>query len=270
MENLDLKKLEAAYDRALTLEKAGDLDSSAEAWREVLALDPSDHSGAAVRLASMGRGDPPAKAPEAYVMTLFDQTAEVFDEVLVDHLGYSVPGQLRQLLEERGIAAVARVLDLGCGTGLTGAALRDIAGYLVGADISENMVAMAWDRGIYDELYIGEAVQFLDEEDGEPWCLVTATDVIPYFGDLEPIVLAAARVIATGGYLAFSTETLLDATLADRDWIVGPHRRFAHRASYIHSVLERAGFAQVESRSIIVRYENGEPIAGLLVLARKG
>jgi predicted TPR repeat methyltransferase len=40
--------------------------------------------------------------PEAYVTTLFDQHAEVFDKVLVEDLGYHVPLLLRQRLIELG------------------------------------------------------------------------------------------------------------------------------------------------------------------------
>src|SRR5690606_13341208 len=164
MANLDLERLEEAYNRALALEKAGELDRSAEEWRNVLAIDPLDHGGAAVRLASMGRGEAPDKAPDAYVATLFDQTAEVFDEVLVGQLGYSVPQQLRLVLDHLQPGQTGRVLDLGCGTGLMGEELRDMAGHITGVDISENMVAIAWEREVYDDLFICEAVQFLEEE----------------------------------------------------------------------------------------------------------
>ncbi|MGO8617686.1 S-adenosylmethionine-dependent methyltransferase, partial [Rhizobium ruizarguesonis] len=76
------------YNRALALEKAGDIDAAVAAYHEVLALDPASHGGAAVRIAAMGRGDTPVKAPDAYVETLFDQHAEVFEAVLVEQLGY--------------------------------------------------------------------------------------------------------------------------------------------------------------------------------------
>lgn len=46
----------------------------------------------------MGRGAVPLKAPDAYVSTLFDQHAEMFDTILVDQLGYDVPLQLREML----------------------------------------------------------------------------------------------------------------------------------------------------------------------------
>ena len=93
---IDEKKLAKAYNRALALEKEGRLAEAAEAYREVLALDPEDHGGAEVRLAATGFGDTPLKAPGAYVETLFDQHADDFEDILVEQLGYCVPMTIRQ------------------------------------------------------------------------------------------------------------------------------------------------------------------------------
>ncbi len=124
---LDQEALAEAYNRALALEKAGDFDAAAKAYEEVLQIDPDDHGGAAVRLASMGRGAVPLKAPDAYVATLFDQHAEMFDTILVDQLGYDVPLQLREMLLEMDDAFNAeRMLDLGCGAGLSADALPNL------------------------------------------------------------------------------------------------------------------------------------------------
>ena len=103
MSNVDEKKLAKAYNAALKLEKAGKREEAAAAWREVLVMDPEDHGGASVRLASLGFGDTPDRAPEAYVTMLFDQHADVFDKVLVEDLGYHVPLILRQRLMDIGV-----------------------------------------------------------------------------------------------------------------------------------------------------------------------
>src|SRR6478609_5888270 len=96
---IDEDALAEAYDRALALEKSGDVEAAVKAYAEVLAIDPEDHGGAAVRIASMGRGETPDKAPDAYVATLFDQHAEVFEYVLVEQLQYHVPMMVRQRLQ---------------------------------------------------------------------------------------------------------------------------------------------------------------------------
>src|SRR5690606_6687212 len=121
----------------------------------------------------------------------------------------------------------------------------------------------------YDDLYICEAVQFMEEEDGEPWDLVTATDVIPYLGDLRPFLSAAAAIVAPGGYLAFSTEPLAPEAFGGRGWTVGPKRRFAHQEDYVRAALDACGFDVAALEAIVVRMESGEPVHGHLYLARR-
>lgn len=270
MRKLDEKALAKAYNRALKLEKAGDLDGAAEAYAEVLRIDPDDHGGAAVRLASIGRGVVPPKAPDAYVQTLFDQHAEMFDTILVDQLGYDVPLQLRDMLLARSPSAhFARVLDLGCGTGLSGDALHDVADHKTGVDISENMVEIAYEKGDYDALFVGEAVRFLDTTEGPAWDLIVATDVLPYMGELDAFFAGVGRHLSRGGTFAFSSETLPDETFAGRPFMVGSYQRFAHSAVYVRQMLEKNGMECVESADIVVRQEQGQPVPGHLMLALK-
>ncbi len=268
MKKIDEEALAEAYNRALALEKSGQFDAAAAAYREVLALDPEDHGGAAVRLASMRRGETPEKAPDAYVATLFDQHAEVFEDVLVDQLGYAVPVLVRQRLQTLELGPFGRMLDLGCGTGLTGGTLRDMAEDITGVDLSENMVEVAHEKDLYETLYVAEAVDFLDDNDDEPFDLITATDVLPYVGALEPLFFGAADNLNTGGLFVFSSETLPAEAFAGGGFVVGPHQRFAHAESYLRDRLEATGFDLVEITDITVRMEEGDPIAGQLVIAR--
>ncbi|PYE86415.1 class I SAM-dependent DNA methyltransferase [Phyllobacterium leguminum] len=270
MSEFDEEALAEAYNRALGLEKAGDLDGAALAYAEVLKIDPDDHGGAAVRLASIGRGAVPQKAPDAYVATLFDQHAEMFDTILVDELGYDVPLQLREMLLTRDEDAdFARMLDLGCGTGLSADALDDVADHKTGVDISENMIEIAHEKGDYDALFVGEAVRFLQETEGPAWDLIVATDVLPYMGELDAFFAGVGKHLAPGGTFAFSSETLPNEVLGDRPFMVGPHQRFAHSAAYVHRMLEANGMECTECAKIVVRAEQGKPVPGHLMLAVK-
>lgn len=264
-----MEALEEAYDRALAHEKAGRLDEAATAWREVIAIDPDDCGGAAVRLAALGRGETPAKAPDAYVATLFDQHADAFESILVDQLGYRVPEMLRDAVDALEAGPFGRMLDLGCGSGLTGEAFADLAGHISGLDLSQNMVEIAGESGTYAELYVGEAVRFLREWDGARWDIVTATDVLPYMGALEAFLALAASRLNGGGLFGFSSETLPAAVMAGRDYAVGPGHRFAHAQDYVTGLLAANGLAVVHLTPITVRHEEGAPVPGHLVIARK-
>ncbi|MCI5073764.1 methyltransferase domain-containing protein [Oricola sp.] len=275
-----MERLSEAYDAALEMEKAGESEKAATLYRTCLEIDPADTCGASVRLAAMGLGDAPDKAPDAYVATLFDQHAEVFDDILTGDLGYAVPMQLAGIFGQEPDLHFARMLDLGCGTGLSGMTLGPFCEHATGVDISENMVDMADERAVYDALFVNEAVHFLEEwekarstDDGAdyaPFDLVVATDVLPYVGALEPLFAGVAANTGPGACFAFSSETLPGDAFAGKSWRVTPNQRFAHSADYLKACLERFGFARISAFDpITVRSEQGEPIPGWLVIAWK-
>ena len=259
----DPDALGALYDEARAAEDGGDIRRAEELFRRCLALDPADHCGVALRLAAYGLASP-ERAPPAYVATLFDQHAEAFDDILVRRLGYDVPALARALVgSQREIAPQTRLLDVGCGTGLVGAAFADVAGAIIGLDLSEEMLALADARGVYDDLYVGDAAEFMASWDEAPFDLVVAADVWPYLGDLIPFARSAASCLAPGGLLVASTER------AEEGWRVTPTQRFAHSLETIGAVLDAAGFDLLASQPIVVRHEEGAPVEGDLLLARR-
>lgn len=269
MAKIDEEALAEAYNRALALEKSGDIDAAVKAYAEVLDIDPEDHGGASVRIAALGRGDAPPKAPDAYVETLFDQHAEAFEDILVEQLGYAVPALVRQRLQTLGLGPFKRMLDLGCGTGLTGGTLRDMVDDITGIDISENMVELAHEKDLYETLYVAEIEDFLEDNDDEAFDLITATDVLPYLGALEPLFFGAAENMVDGGLFIFSSETRPADVLAERPYMVGPHQRFVHAEAYVRERLAATGFEIVEITDINVRMQDGQPSPGHLVIAKK-
>src|SRR4051794_34493654 len=129
-------------------EKLGDADAAQQAYARALACDPQDVLGASLARARLGAAPVPASATPAYVVRLIDQYARRFDAHLVEGLGYRAPALLRDAVADvrRRMARpmhFARALDLGCGTGLAGAAFRDCVDRLEGLDLSAAMIAEA-------------------------------------------------------------------------------------------------------------------------------
>ena len=257
--------LAEAYNRGLALEKSGDFAGAEIAYREALALDPADHGGVSIRLAAMGRADAPARAPDAYVATLFDQNAAQFDDMLVEQLGYAVPMLVRERLEALAPGPYPRLLDLGCGTGLTGVSLNDWCPHITGVDLSAGMLDEAYERGVYDDLYVAEAVEFLEETDDPPWDMITATDVLPYIGRLGRFFAGARQRLVPGGLLVASCET---EDGMDEDFKVGSKHRYAHSRRYIDQLIRETGLESLDFLSITVRYDEGQPVPGYLVTCR--
>ena len=84
-------------------------------------------------------------SPESWVRTTFDNFAPGFDSHLRE-LRYRMPEEIARLLGARA-TEVLDILDLGCGTGLCGVALRNQKRRLVGVDLSPKMLHYAADRG---------------------------------------------------------------------------------------------------------------------------
>lgn len=264
------------YNEALALEKSGQLEKAAELYAKCLAMDPTDMCGASVRLASLGLGEAPSKAPDAYVATLFDQHAEDFDDILTGQLQYAVPMQAAEYLSANAPGPYQRMLDLGCGTGLSGMMLLDMCVHATGVDLSENMIDKADERACYDALFVNEAVHFLQEwtksqdPEHEPFDLLVATDVLPYIGALEDLFDGLKANAAPGAKLIFSAETMPAEMMNEKDWHITPNQRFAHTKTYLEKMCESAGFSDITHfQDITVRLEQGAPIPGYLVVAEK-
>lgn len=243
-------------------EAAGATDAARASWRRVLALDPADRLGAGLRL-DLARAVPVAEAmPAAFVETLFDQYAERFEASLVDQLGYQGPAQIVEALLLAGRTRFDRVLDLGCGTGLMGQAIRPHAGWLEGYDISARMLAQARAKGVYDALHKRDLSRL--ELGQDRFDLILAADVFIYVGALEQIVGWAAASLSAGGVLAFTLEELPEA---EGDLRLRPSRRYAHSAGYVARLLDQAGFGAPVFNRATLRMDAGQPVAGLTVLA---
>src|SRR5277367_4424680 len=115
------------------------------AFEKARAADPNDYHGARLQLARLGSGEAAPAMSETYVRRLFDQYAGRYDAALTERLAYRGPALLRDAVEQQ-MRATGRplhfpsMLDLGCGTGLGGAAFRAIADRLVGVDLSPAMI----------------------------------------------------------------------------------------------------------------------------------
>jgi predicted TPR repeat methyltransferase len=265
---LDRPEVADTYNAALDAEKAGEIDKAVALYERYLTLDPDDHGGAAVRLAALMRGVAPERAPEAYVETLFDQHAHVFESILVDALGYDVPRLTQIRLDALGLGPFTRMLDLGCGTGLGVRALGERVKEAIGLDLSSRMIDVCEELDIYDGLYVGEAEDFLAENDEDPFDLITALDVLPYIGDVRKLFEGAAANLLPGGVFAFSSETLEGGEIGVEGYAVAPHQRYVHRLDYLEERLKASGFEMLSHEDINVRMQNDAPTPGFLIVAQ--
>jgi len=256
-----------AYEKiALLLQRLGRADLAGEAFRRWFEAEP-DNPVARHMAAAHSRADPPARADDAFVVTLFDRFADNFDQALTA-LHYSAPATLVAALSETiafGERSLA-VLDAGCGTGWSGPLLRSSARRLVGVDLSAGMLAKAKQREVYDELHEAELVAFMRAHPGEH-DVIFATDTLNYFGALEEPIAAAATALNAGGVLALTLEA--GPTDSTGQFRLHGHGRYSHGAAYLREVIGAAGLELLQLEPGVIRKEAGADVPGHFALARK-
>ncbi|WP_339133504.1 MAG: tetratricopeptide repeat protein [Candidatus Electrothrix sp. GW3-4] len=245
-----------------------DYGQAEQLYQRLLQLQP-DHPGTRHMLAAL-TGKATGTPENAYVRDLFDQYSESFEQSLVGKLGYRVPELLFDLVlrtqatqgKDSG-QVYTHCLDLGCGTGLAGKLFSSCCQQLSGVDLSEKMIALAADKGIYDRLVADDVVHFLCEDE-QQYDLLVAADLFTYLADLEPLLVAAFQRMAPGGLFVFSTEHG-----EKKDWQVRQTGRFAHHPAYVVEVAQRRGWQLLTSEEADLRREEGAWIRGDLFVLRK-
>jgi predicted TPR repeat methyltransferase len=247
----------------------GDYPGAVAAFREACKADPEDRHGAALHIARLQKVAPQIMAP-AYVRSLFDQYAPRFDAALAA-LSYRAPELLVDAVE-RTCRTQGRplrfpsMLDVGCGTGLAGMAFRPYVERLVGVDLSPAMIAQARSKDLYDALHVADLASFLATEADrhESYDLIVAADVFTYLGDLTPVCVAAARVLAPEGLLAFTVETH-----AGEGVVLGDRLRYAHGVAHVRSAIAAARLTILDLAEVSSRTERRVPVPGLLAVGAR-
>ena len=245
-------------------ERQGDTTGALAAFSHAAAVDPAGLYGGALHRARLG-GGALAEMSEAFVAALFDDYAPRFDRHLVGDLGYRGPQLLVAALDAvAGGRRFAAALDLGCGTGLMGVAIRSRTDRLAGVDLSPAMVAIAGRTGAYDALAVDELHRALDAQGAASADLILAADVFGYVGPLERTMPSVARVLDRGGLAAFTVQRGEGEAAK-----LGADMRFSHPAAAVERAIAEAGLATLRLAEASTRRDAGTDVPGLVVVAQK-
>ena len=256
------KDPEARRLLALAYCTIGEVDKAVEIFEGWLKEEPDNPIARHMLAACSGR-DVPSRASDAFIERTFDSFAASFDSKLAK-LAYRAPALVAAMLADSDVEASKDrdVLDAGCGTGLCGPLIVPYARRLVGVDLSDNMIARARARNVYDELIKHELTAYLRDSTGM-FDVIVSADTLVYFGPLEEVIAASANALRPGGRLIFSVEELNGAG-HETGYSISPTGRYRHMREYIERVLANANL-----RSHIVpaelRLEAGDPVPGLVV-----
>src|SRR5258706_2679344 len=242
-------------------------EEAVENYDKAIALAPDSREAVDNRMNALFELKRGTRCPPAYMRGLFDEFSSHYDQTMLKKLQYRAHLHFRELAE-RVLPAQARglrILDLGSGTGLVGAAFKELSagGRLDAVDISPRMIATARVRGIYDNLMLGDLETVLTQP-GTLYDLVLAADTMIYLGNLEPAFRGVSGRLETGGFYLFAVEAK-----DGEGWEQTPMNRFRHSEHYLQSEAARAGLAVVEISDCILRTQASVPVNGFAVALRK-
>ena len=132
--------------------------------------------------------------------------------------GYATPRRCAAALARHVEDRARPIIDLGCGTGLSGHALRE-AGFsaIDGCDLSEEMLARAHDKGVYRELAVADLTEALPMPPGAYAHAAAVGCLSPEYMPVTVLddILGA---LAPGGCLVFSLNdhAAADGTMMGR------------------------------------------------------
>lgn len=258
---LDPGNVDALYNLAGVCNALNDFAKARTILSRLVAIAPH-HQAANHMLAALSGATTPS-APREYVEVTFDKYAGRFDEHIQDTLGYTVPKALAELVVNTVPEALpfAAALDLGCGTGLSGAPFRDLVTRLVGIDVSAQMLGKAAAKKLYDHLEHDEIMPFLHRNE-ERYDLFIAADVFVYLGELQSLFVALGQRSSKDAIVACSIEETGQAS----GFELLPSGRYAHGPNYLEECAVAAGFTVLGCKSHNIRREKGAWLPGKLYL----
>ena len=250
---------EAHNNLGNTLKRLGQLDAAVRSYKKALAIKP-DYVVPQHMINAL-TGNTSTKPPKEYVKNLFDDYAERFDDSLVKQLQYKLPFLIKELILKLDPPRnkFERVIDLGCGTGLTGKELRDISNNLTGIDISSNMVNKARKLDVYDCLIEGDVVDILSSSK-EKYDLFIALDVFVYIGELTKIIKTVRQCCNKNALFIFSIETQ-----EEDGYSLLKSARYSHSEDYILKIASVA-FKVIDSQEVNLRKQKESWIKGKIFI----
>lgn len=155
-----------------------------------------------------------AETPEA-VAKVYDRFADSYDDAVTEG-GYATPARLAALLARHLPAAKNDVLlDFGCGTGLSGAALAEAGfAHIHGCDPSAAMLEEAKKRDVYERLWSYDLASPPDPDQlAAEYPVIAAVGVVSVGAAPADVLLDLVAATRPGGHLIFSynSHTLDDA-----------------------------------------------------------
>jgi predicted TPR repeat methyltransferase len=256
---------EVMQNLAVTHLKGKEISKACHYYQQALKLQPNNTEIKHILTALNQDPQVATQAPREYLERLFDQYAPYYDYHLQERLRYHVPNSMKDKLASETHLHDNQwpILDLGCGTGLVAELLKPYSSQLVGIDCSQQMIAIARQKKLYDELITDELVIAMPSLGSFEF--ITAADVFTYIGDLSDVLTHSVEHLNSGGYLCFSVEVQYEC----ESYKLLPSIRYAHHPDYLTQLADQVGMQVIDQNNIELRKDREGHISGLLCLWQK-
>ena len=137
----------------------------------------------------------------------YDDWASTYNDDLVDW-DYRSPAAAARLLQAM-VSSDATILDAGCGTGLTGSALKaaDFTGPIDGTDISQASLDEAGAQGVYRNLRQADMQKLPLDFADDVYDGLICIGVLTYVPDSGGVLREFARMVRPGGAVVISQRS---------------------------------------------------------------
>lgn len=233
-------------------------------YKHAQLLQPNNQEIAYI-LAALQQKNYPSQAPAEYIEHLFDNYAPYFENHL-QLLEYQVPQLLftavNNIVQTKKLGNSLRILDLGCGTGMSGMPFKHLAQELIGIDLAKNMLQKANQKNIYTDLHHISIEQAITEYSAID--IIIAAESFVYFGDLTNIFTNCYHALKPGGIFAYTLEHT-----KKYPYTLQRSARFAHAKKYITKVAQHNNFTILHINKIILRKQHDNTVYGNIFVLQK-
>jgi predicted TPR repeat methyltransferase len=203
-----------------------------------------------------------------FVKERFNTNANRYQKVVFNgdyHKGElaSLVNEVSNLIRKRSIK---NLLELGCGSGLAAERLARLDVHIVGVDLSENMISIAREKNLYDELYCSEIENFLVVQQHQKIELAFACSVIQFFDEekLNNLFDLMRHILTDDGVFVFTFDVCPIGTRVNQKLFM------EHSLQFIKTMAEKY-FNQVDVKEVpFGRIEQATEVkCGLAVLSNR-
>jgi predicted TPR repeat methyltransferase len=261
---------EALFALGVLFAKTNRVGEAQARLAQYLALDPDDTMGARLVLARLGLGPLPERASPSQLRRIYQQRAQAWDRG-GSYFGHELVARaLTRICPE---PVQLDILDAGCGTGLVGPLIQNVARRLDGVDLSAPMLDKARQKGAYTNLYQDDLLAFMARR---PACyeVVVSAAALIHFGDLTSPFQAVVRTLRDAGLFVFTLFPNADES-GNHGVAAAPLNGYCEGGCYLHgrdyicSAARGTGLSVISMATELHERYNGEEKSGLVVVCRR-